>query len=80
MAEQYDTSKNSARSFIRSHLNQNQVILKSLQSCKLSDNLRVLETKIKNISLDTSFAENLRGLRAILDCLLDKVKLFHTCC
>ena len=73
MAEQYDTSKNGARSFIRSHLNQNQVVLKSLQSCKLSDNLSVLETKIKNISLDTSFAEHLRGLRAILDCLLAKV-------
>ena len=73
MAEQYDTSKNGARSFIRSHLNQNQVVLKSLQSCKLSDNLSGLETKIKNISWDTSFAEHLRGLRAILDCLLAKV-------
>ena len=64
--------KNSIRSFIRSHFI-NEVVLTSLQSCKLSDNLSVLETKIRSVSAGTSFAEHLRGLRAILDCLLAKV-------
>ena len=65
-------SSNSVRSSIRCLSKENEVVLKSLQSCKLSENLPVLESKIKKISPDSSFAEPLRGLRAILDCLLAK--------
>ena len=67
------SSTNRVRSFIQSHSNQNEFVLTSLQSCKLNENLSVLQRKIERTSFGSSLAEHLQGLQAILDCLLAKV-------
>ena len=67
------SSTNRVRSLIRSHSNQNEFVLTSLQSCKLNENLSVIQSKIERTSFGSSFAEHLQGLRAILDCLLAKI-------
>ena len=48
-------------------------VLSSLQSLKLKENLSVLEDKIAKVSSGSQLWEHLRGLRAILDCLLANV-------
>lgn len=62
--------KNKVRTSIRTNTVTNSVVLSSFQSCKLKDNLDILERKILNVSPGYRLWEHLRGLRAILDCLL----------
>ncbi|CAB4016595.1 Hypothetical predicted protein [Paramuricea clavata] len=67
-------SGNEVRSFIRGiNIVRNKAVLSSLQSCKLKENLSVLEDKIAKVSSGSQLWEHLRGFRAILDCLLANV-------
>ncbi|CAB4016395.1 Hypothetical predicted protein [Paramuricea clavata] len=66
-------SGNEVRSFIGGNIVRNKAVLSSLQSCKLKENLSVLEDKIAKVSSGSQLWEHLRGLRAILDSLLANV-------